>query len=90
MTSLAIGFKIFKSVVEYSKRFQSSAELTTQSISNYQWLERSASISVSTNSNLNRIYAGTTAGFARRQKTKYIGPVNLQNTGKSFWWNKKI
>jgi hypothetical protein len=74
MTSLAIGLKIFKSVVEYFKRFQSSAALPTQSISNYQWLERSTSISVSPNSNLNCIYAGTTAGFVETKENKINWP----------------
>ncbi len=63
MKFLTIGFKIFKSVVEYLKRVQSSAALTALVLSQMAWEVGKYCISVSPNSNMDCIYAGTTAGF---------------------------
>jgi hypothetical protein len=62
-------------VVEYFKRIQTYDALTAQTylITNALGGRRSASISVSPNSNPNSINAGTTAGFVSRLAEHFPG-----------------
>jgi hypothetical protein len=58
--------KIIKFFVEYLNRVQKFSCIYCPNLSNYEWLEKTTSISVSPNSNLNCINAGIKAGFVLR------------------------